>query len=219
MEFGRVDPEDLNGIDYSLPEESAKTKAVLKAAKSNAKGTVHFGCAKWGRKEWVGLIYPKGTKEKDFLKQYGKHFNCIELNSSFYQIYSEDKVASWAKDVGKDFKFCPKFYQGITHFRRLKNCEELTSAFLKSIYTYGNKLGPCFLQLPDNFGTKNFDALQAYLLALPKDLEVFVEVRHTEWFKTKYRDQLFDFLSANNFGWVTTDTSGRRDCVHTELPI
>ena len=60
--------------------------------------------------------------------------------------------------------------------------------------------------------------MQAYLLALPKDLQVFVEMRHPEWF-TDYKDKLFDFLSANNFGWLTTDTSGRRDCVHTELPI
>lgn len=219
MEFGKVEPSELDSIDHSLPKESAKTKAILKAAKSKTQGNVHFGCAKWGRKEWIGLIYPKGTKEKDFLKEYAKHFNCIELNASFYQIYPEAKVAAWAKETDKDFIFCPKFYQGITHFRRLKNCDDLTTSFLKSINSFGDKRGPCFLQLPDNFGPKNFDVLKDYLLALPKDLEVFVEVRHTEWFTTDFRDKLFDFLSSNNNGWVTTDTSGRRDCVHTELPI
>jgi len=219
MEFGRVDPSELDSIDHSLPAESAKTKAILKAAKGKTRGNVYFGCAKWGRKEWVGLLYPKGTKEKDFLQQYAKHFNCIELNASFYQIYPETKVAAWAKETGKDFLFCPKFNQGITHFRRLKQCEDLTSSFLKSISAFGDKRGPCFLQLPDNFGPKNFDVLKEYLTALPKDLEVFVEVRHTEWFTTEFKDQLFDFLASNNNGWVTTDTSGRRDCVHTELPI
>ncbi|MDP4237134.1 MAG: DUF72 domain-containing protein, partial [Bacteroidota bacterium] len=55
--------------------------------------------------------------------------------------------------------------------------------------------------------------------ALPRDLEVFVEVRHTDWFTTDYRDKLYEFLASNKNGWVITDTSGRRDCVHTELPI
>lgn len=219
MEFGRVEPGELDGVDHSLPKESAKTKAILKASKGKTQGNVHFGCAKWGRKEWVGLIYPEKTKEKDFLKEYAKHFNCIELNASFYQIYPEAKVAAWAKETEKDFLFCPKFYQGITHFRRLKDCNDLTSSFLKSIDAFGQKRGPCFLQLPDNFGPKNFDVLKEYLLALPKDLVVFVEVRHTEWFTTVFRDNLFDFLASNNNGWVSTDTSGRRDCVHTELPI
>jgi uncharacterized protein YecE (DUF72 family) len=219
MEFGRVEPNELNSIDHSLPKDSAKTKAILKAAKSKTKGTVHFGCAKWGRKEWINLIYPKGTKEKDFLKEYGKHFNCIELNATFYQIYPVAKIEAWAKDVGGDFLFCPKFNQSITHFRRLKKCDDITSSFLESISGFGKKRGPCFLQLPDNFAPKNFEILQAYLLALPKDLEVFVEVRHTDWFTTDYRDKLFDFLASNSNGWVTTDTSGRRDCVHTELPI
>jgi len=218
MEFGKVEQDLLNEVDHSLPESSAKTKAVLKAAKSKEKGTVHFGCAKWGRKEWVGLIYPEKTKEKDFLKEYGKHFNCIELNATFYQLYSSAKTEAWAKDVGDGFLFLPKFNQNITHFRRLKNAEDLTSSFLEGIHGFGKKLGPCFLQLPDNFAPKKFEDLQAYLLALPKDLEVFVELRHPDWF-TEYKDKLFDFLSANNFGWVTTDTSGRRDCVHTELPI
>ncbi len=219
MEFGRVEPSELNSIDHSLPKESVKTKAILKATKSKKKGDVHFGCAKWGRKEWVGLLYPEKTKEKDFLANYAKHFNCIELNATFYQIYPTAKIDAWAKDVGKNFLFCPKFNQSITHFRRLKNCENITSSFLESISGFGKKRGPCFLQMPDNFGTKNFDALKDYLLSLPKDLEVFVEVRHTDWFTTEYRDKLFDFLASNNNGWVTTDTSGRRDCVHTELPI
>jgi uncharacterized protein YecE (DUF72 family) len=218
MEFGKVEISELDAVDHSLPKSSAKTEAVLKKAKSKEKSKVYFGCAKWGRKEWVGLIYPDKTKEKDFLKEYGKHFNSIELNATFYQLYSSAKTETWAKDVGDGFLFMPKFNQNITHFRRLKNADDLTSSFLEGIHGFGDKLGPCFLQLPDNFAPKKFDDLKEYLLALPKDLQVFIELRHPEWF-TEMKDQLFDFLSENNFGWVTTDTSGRRDCVHTELPI
>ncbi|MEI8135308.1 MAG: DUF72 domain-containing protein [bacterium] len=219
MEFGKVEPDLLRSVDHSLPESSFKTKALLKSLKTTSKTKVHFGCAKWGRKEWVGLVYPPKTKADDFLRKYSENFACIELNATFYKIYDEAKIKEWDEATGKGFLFCPKFYQGITHYHRLNNCDELTTSFLRSISAFDKKRGPCFLQLPNNFTTKKFADLQKYLLALPKDLEVFVELRHTDWFTTNFRDELYDFLSQNKFGWVITDTSGRRDCVHTELTI
>ena len=47
---------------------------------------------------------------------------------------------------------------------------------------FGDKLGPLFLQLSDNYTPKSFPGLKAYLEKLPKDVPVFVELRHKEWF-------------------------------------
>jgi uncharacterized protein YecE (DUF72 family) len=58
------------------------------------------------------------------------------------------------------------------------------------------------------------------MLSLPKELQFFLEVRHHNWFsKEKIREELFDFLSENNFGAVITDTAGRRDCAHMFLTV
>ena len=59
MEFGKVEVSELDAVDHSLPKDSARTKRILAAQKAKTKGKVHFGCAKWGRKEWVNLIYPE----------------------------------------------------------------------------------------------------------------------------------------------------------------
>lgn len=217
MEFGKVEVSELDAVDHSLPKDSARTKRILAAQKAKTKGKVHFGCAKWGRKEWVNLIYPKGTKEKDFLEAYAKHFDCIELNASHYKIYPPEQMAEWASKVGKNFLFCPKFYNGISHMRRLKNCEELTSAFLRSVEGFGDHLGPCFLQLRENFDTRNFDTIEAYIKSLPRDLQLFVEVRHPDWFIPANQKLLGDLLEAYKVGSVITDTSGRRDMLHMEL--
>jgi len=76
MEFGRVPENELDDIDFSLPAEPTFNKNIL-SGKPAAKPAIYLGCAKWGREEWVGKIYPPKTKEKDFLKHYVQHYNSI----------------------------------------------------------------------------------------------------------------------------------------------
>ncbi len=222
MDFGKVPETQLPEIDFSLPEDSTLTKQVLKEASKVENPKVYVGCAKWGRKEWVGLIYPEKTKEAKFLDEYVKHFNSIELNAVFYNMPKPEQISAWrekAEAEKKDFKFCPKFTRSISHIRRLKNAEEDTTRYLESISNFGPCLGPCFLQLSDNFGPKNLEVLQQYLKSLPVDLDMFVEVRHPDWFADPAaRESLFSTLRQLNKGAAITDASGRRDCVHMELP-
>jgi hypothetical protein len=86
MDFGRVPENELNKIDFGLPPEPPMNKTVLKGEKVKHP-EVYIGCAKWGRKEWIGKIYPKGTKEANLLDEYVKHYNSIELNATHYKLY------------------------------------------------------------------------------------------------------------------------------------
>jgi hypothetical protein len=97
MEFGRVPDHELPTIDFTLPPDPAFTIETLQAADKSKPLQVHVGCAKWGRKEWVGKIYPPKTKDANFLDEYVKHFNCIELNATFYQIYGPIPLANGNK--------------------------------------------------------------------------------------------------------------------------
>ena len=119
MEFGRVDESELNSIDFSLPKEPAFNMQTLKGKPAN-NPKVYIGCAKWGRVEWVGKIYPPKTKEKDFLQHYVQHYNCIELNATHYRMPEPQTVKKWKKIAGKNFKFCPKFPQLISHLTLLQ---------------------------------------------------------------------------------------------------
>lgn len=222
MDFGKVEPEQISNIDFKLPPDTDLTKSTFAHNRKNINLTAYVGCAKWGRKEWVGLIYPEKTKEARFLDEYVKHFNSIELNAVFYNMPPESQILSWrekAEQGGGDFKFCPKFTRSISHLKRLKNAEELTTTYLNNISAFGNYLGPAFLQLSDNFGPKNFDILQRYLEELPVDFNVFVELRHSEWYSDQgARKAVFELFKKLNKGSVITDATGRRDCVHMELP-
>ena len=117
MEFGRIPHEELALTDFTLPPDPELTINTLLAAKNKGTLQVRVGCAKWGRKEWLGKIYPLKTKEANFLDEYVKHFDCIELNATFYNVYGPETIGKWKdKAAGNPgFKFCPKFSQTI-HF-------------------------------------------------------------------------------------------------------
>jgi len=224
MDFGKVTDTELKDVDFSLPADGEQTEITLNGLKATERADFFVGCAKWGRKEWVNMIYPPKTKEANFLDEYVKHFNSIELNAVFYSIPNADLIRKWKEkaqgNANHKFLFCPKFSRTISHIKRLKDAEVPTDLYLSSIHEFQEFLGPCFLQLGDNFGPKNIDILDHYLKHLPTDLEVFVEVRHEDWFADKVvRKQFFEMLSRYKKGAVITDASGRRDCVHMELTI
>jgi len=220
MEFGRVPDEELNKVDFSLPKEPGENKAILNG-KPFPGFKVYVGCAKWGRPEWVGKIYPPKTREKNFLKYYVEHYNSIELNATHYKIIGERGARKWAQIAnGKDFKFCPKMFQGVTHRGSLKGKNFLTNEFFRGIAGFEEHLGPVFVQVSETFSPKRKEELFGFLDSLPKNLQFFLEVRHVAWFaKEKESEELFSFLRDHNMGSVITDTAGRRHCAHMRLTI
>ncbi len=219
MEFGRVAENKLDGIDFSLPAEPAANKLVLGNPKENP--IVYVGCAKWGRKEWVGKIYPKRTKAIQFLEHYVKNYNSIELNSTYHELIGPEQISKWAAQAkGKGFKFCPKVNKLITHEREFIDVEFITTKFLEGILAFGENLGPIFLQVSESYHPDKRGKLFNYLKTLPTDLQFFLEVRHPQWFANAFiRKELFDTLRELNIGAVITDTASRRDCAHMELTV
>lgn len=217
MEFGKITTDDLSAIQFGLPTDSPETMRILSAQpKTNL--SVYVGCAKWGRKDWLGKIYPSGTREADFLPLYAKNFNSIELNATFYKIPSLKQTQEWSSKVGKDFLFIPKISNSISHIHRLKNTVERMEYFLKGINGFGQNLGPVFLMLHPGMGPKSLDTIEAFLEAIPKEVKVFVEMRHEAWYEsTDNADAIFKMLERNGVGAVITDVAGRRDCLHMRL--
>ncbi len=216
MKFGHVSTTDLDKLNLRLPADHPANEKVFSGKPVQNPG-VYIGCAKWGRNEWIGLIYPKGTKTGDFLSNYVQHFNSIELNGTFYQV-RKDNIESWAKVPEKGFKYCPKFSRRISHLKRLNDVEENTKYFLDAVSAFGPTLGMPFLQMPDNFSPKFIDRLTDYIDSLPDDYSIALELRHTDWFNDpEISKQLYDNLEKNKISLVITDTAGRRDCLHQRL--
>jgi len=219
MEFGRVSESELDKIDFSLAPDPSFNKDILRGL-SNTKPKVYVGCAKWGRPEWVGKIYPLKTKERNFLDYYVQHFNSIELNATHYKLYGPKAIQKWAdKARDRDFKFCPKMHQGITHKGKMNENKFLINEFLRAVVAFENHLGPILVQVSERFSPKRKTELFDFLKSLPVDLRFFLEVRHAGWFKEDVREELFSTLKQINVGAVITDTADRRDCAHMYLTM
>lgn len=220
MEFGHV-YDSLEAVNFVLPDDSDRSLQTLKAAKNNNELKVYVGAAKWGVKQWRGTLYSPTAAEGNFLTLYARNFNTVEFGPTFYTLQQIDYIKGWADKVHDTpgFKFLPRFPQHITHIRRLMHADDYTKEFYASLAGFGGHAGPLHLQLGDNFSPKSFLQLKAYLEQLPETYQVAVEVRNKDWFAAEqHRLELFELFKRLGMIWVITDTAGRRDCAHMELP-
>src|SRR5688500_10449424 len=154
MEFGHIPVEELDKTDFTLPPDSNFNKELFDKQKPGSQPLIYVGCSKWGRKEWIGKIYPPGTKESDFLQHYVKHFNSIELNATSYKVYGPDTIGKWASAAsGRDFKFSPKMPNSLSHLGAgvTSPLNRITNQFIEGIMAFGDHLGPVFLLTNDHF--------------------------------------------------------------------
>ena len=222
MEFGGLTISALNKVKFALPRDPAENAITLK--KSKAKNTnIFLGCAKWGRKEWIGKIYPPGTREKDFLKFYAQHYQSIELNATHYKMYDGKHLQAWGKETGNpSFRFCPKGYRGMCFIKETPNRLRLTMDFSRNVRALGKQLGPVFITHDekikwDETGEKQFFD---YLEKLPTDILFFIEERWASFYTDKkLQNRYYARLRELKIGTVITDTAGRRDVLNMQLTI
>ncbi len=105
--------------------------------------------------EWIGEVYPPGTKRDGMLASYAGIFPVVEINMSFRRTPAETTIAKWRDAVGESFVFTMKANQRITHWKRLADVAEDVDIFVKACQGLGAKLGPILFQIPP---TLRFDA-------------------------------------------------------------
>ena len=220
MKFGKLP--FIENVDFTLPPDPPGNAAVLNNSKKiDQDKTLYIGATGWGMKEWVGTVYPKNAKPKDFLEHYARQFNTIELNSTHYGIPNELTIQKWKEQVTGDFKFCPKVLQRISHSRHLspEGPIDLTKQFCEAVMGFGEKLGCCFMQLPPYFGLDRLNTLDAFLEKWKEyNVPLAIEVRHASWFENQGNfEQLAEVLERHHIATVITDVAGRRDVCHTQL--
>ena len=141
---------------------------------------VHVGTMGWSYGFWVGGFYPKGLRSTEYLTEYSKHFDTVEVDNTFYRVPSKETLNKWKEQTPEDFLFSAKFPQVITHRKMLRDCEQDLGFFIERISMLHPKLGPLLLQLPPAFGSKQAALLEEFLPKLPKKHRYAIEVRNTQ---------------------------------------
>ncbi len=168
--------------------------------------SLHIGTMGWSYNHWVGNFYPANTEAQGFLYEYSKHFNSVEVNSTFYRTPSVSTVERWKRQTPSDFVFSAKLPRSITHVRMLEDCADRLSFFLKTISLLNEKLGPLLIQLPPQFKPNRFKVLRDFIAYLPKTNRFAVEVRNKD-LQTK---RLYSLLRDWNVALAAVDQSSLR---------
>ncbi|MBI4744766.1 MAG: DUF72 domain-containing protein [Actinobacteria bacterium] len=145
------------------------------------KSNLLIGTSGFSYNHWKNIFYPEDVKNHDWLIFYAKHFDTVEINSSFYHLPSKEIFTRWRKITPPNFIFSVKGSRFITHIKKLNEIEEPVENFLKNVSELKEKLGPILFQFPPNWEI-NLNRFENFLKILPDQFKYAFEFRNKSWF-------------------------------------
>ena len=159
-------------------------------------GTSGFAYDAWRKGVW----YPEDLKKDDMLDYYSTQLSSVEINYTFRHFPSEKTLEKWREKAAEGFVFTLKASQKITHWKKLKHCDEEVTSFVTRGKLLGDRLGCVFFQCPPKL---EYDAelLEEFLAILPSDGPSYaMEFRHDSWNASRER------LREAGVGWCVAET-------------
>ena len=165
---------------------------------------IWIGTSGWSYRDWDGVFFPRDLNPTEHLAYYARHFDIVEVNSTFYRLPSPATVTGWRKAVPDHFIFGCKASRYITHMKKLKDPTPSLSSFFEKIHLLGDQLGPILFQLPPRWHADP-KRLEKFLECLPKPGRCAFEFRDATWFTP----EILDLLAGHNAAFCIYDLSGR----------
>jgi uncharacterized protein YecE (DUF72 family) len=163
---------------------------------------VRLGTSGYSFSDWVGPFYPGGLKSGDFLSYYARHFDSVEVNTTYYGIPSPRVMEQMEKKTPPGFHFVVKLNHEMTHanatdpalYRQFHEAIEP----LKAAGKYDGLLAQfpwSFKLTPDH--QRHVVAVRELLLDEP----LHVEFRHDSW----VTPELGPWLEQYELGYCVVD--------------
>jgi uncharacterized protein YecE (DUF72 family) len=139
--------------------------------------------------EWIGEIYPEGTKRKDMLATYATIFPAVEINMSYRRNPLPKTIDTWRDAAPDGFTFAMKANQRITMWKRLVDTSEDVKGCVEIYRGLQDHLGPVLFQLHP---TTQFDAavIDAFCAGLVPGLSYVLEPRHASFMTSEAHETL-----------------------------
>ena len=144
-----------------------------------------IGTSGYSYNDWVGPVYPEGTRQKDFLQCYAELFPTVELNFSYHRMPEAKHLAKMLEDGGPSLTFSIKAHQTMTHKIDAYKWKDETKTYLASIEPLlkAGRLEAVLFQFPYSFhytpdNRRYLDRLLAFFSGIPSA----VEFRTADWY-------------------------------------
>jgi uncharacterized protein YecE (DUF72 family) len=164
---------------------------------------LRIGCSGWNYAHWRnGVFYPPRCAARNWLSFYARHFDTVEVNTTFYRLPRETAVARWLDETPPGFSFAVKVSRYVTHVKRLLDVEQHLPLLYERIRPLlrSPKLGPLLWQLPPTFGL-DLDRLARALEHTHDGHRHAFEFRHPSWF----REETMTLLREHGVALVIAD--------------
>ena len=162
-----------------------------------------IGTSGYDYPEWKGVFYPEDLKRKDFLIFYATQFNALELNNTFYNMPTAERLLSFYERSEGKLSFSVKANRFLTH-EIGTDWQTVAKDFKEALKPLNEKerLSAVLFQFPESFHYTNDNRIYlAKLIAEFEGFPVMVEFRHKEWI----RDSVFEGLEKRKAGIVFCD--------------
>ena len=186
---------------------------------------LRFGTCSWKYESWEGIVYTESSS-KNYLKEYSKKFDTVEVDQWFWSLFTPAKVVlpqkkvveEYNKSVPADFLFTIKVPNSLTltHFYNESKSDalvpnpyflsrELFEQFLDSISPMKEKIG-CLIFQFEYLNKQKMNSLSEFKLKLSdvfghlnhKTPTIGIELRNPNYLNEKY----FSFLEELNLAPV-----------------
>jgi len=159
-------------------------------------GRLYVGTSGFAYPAWSPAFYPAGMRTADHLRYYATHFAAVELNNTFYQRPTPEKVRTWLAATPDDFRFSVKGQRGATMRALMVDAPGSVEWLVESIRPFGDRLGTVLYRVPGD--VRRTDArlgderLAAVLAAWPAEIPLTVEFQDPSWLVDEVLDALRD---------------------------
>ena len=162
-----------------------------------------IGTSGYDYPEWKGVFYPEDLKRKDFLSYYATQFNSLELNNTFYNMPTAERLLSFYERSEGKLRFSVKANRLLTH--EIGAAWQVAAKDFKAALKPLNEkecLSAVLFQFPESFLYTNDNRIYlAKLIAEFDGFPVMIEFRHKEWI----RESVFEGLEKRKAGIVFCD--------------
>lgn len=175
----------------------------------NGKNQILIGTSGYDYPEWKGVFYPEDAARKDFLSYYASQFNVLELNNTFYNMPTAQRMISFYERSGGELNFSVKANRLITH-QAGPEWKTDSKAFMDALAPVLEKqrLAAVLFQFPQSFHyTDSNRIFLSNVLEQFKSFLCVVEFRHVEWLK----ESVFAGLEKRNVSLAFCDMPGLKN--------
>jgi uncharacterized protein YecE (DUF72 family) len=194
-------------------------------------GRISIGTSSWADPGFVEEWYPEGLPPRERLPYYAKHFDAVEVNSTFYAIPAQSTTKTWAKVTPKGFTFDVKLHRVLSRHAggpsslpkdlrarartdargRVKLTKRLEAtiadAVLEAVEPLGPKLSTFLLQLTPAFGPRDhkLDELAPLVERLNAAAPVAIELRNRLWLHERRIERTLGWFEEHGAVFVCVD--------------